>query len=63
MPADRSKPVTFNPEIVNQLACPACHGPLRLEATALVCAYCGRQYPVVDGIPVLIVNRVLGADS
>jgi uncharacterized protein YbaR (Trm112 family) len=35
---------------------------LRLEATCLdearlVCAGCGRGYPIVDGIPVLIAER------
>lgn len=41
------------------LACPACHGELRLEAERVVCAGCGRGYPVVDGIPVLIANESL----
>jgi uncharacterized protein len=63
MSADRKKSVAFDPEIVNQLACPACLGALRLEATHLVCAGCGHKYPIVDGIPVLIVERALGADS
>jgi uncharacterized protein YbaR (Trm112 family) len=39
------------------LACPACYGELRAEAERLVCAKCGRGYPVVDGIPVLIVPQ------
>lgn len=37
-----------------QLACPACYKPLRLEADRLICTGCGRRYPVVDGIPVLV---------
>jgi uncharacterized protein YbaR (Trm112 family) len=39
------------------LACPVCHGGLRLEAAAVVCAGCGRRYPVVEGLPVLIESR------
>ena len=39
------------------LACPVCRGELRfdpnLDADRLVCAQCGRVYPVVDGIPML----------
>lgn len=43
--------------VCEQLCCPACHGELRLEAEYLVCAGCGRVYPVVDGIPVLIAEE------
>jgi uncharacterized protein YbaR (Trm112 family) len=57
MPADSSLPFTFDSSVVNQLACPACLGDLRLEEMRLVCAACGCSYPVVDGIPVLIAGR------
>jgi len=43
--------------IPDQLACPACLGDLRLDGERLVCAGCGRGYPIVDGIPVLIAER------
>lgn len=39
------------------LACPACHRDLRVESERLVCGGCGRRYPVVNGIPVLIAER------
>jgi uncharacterized protein len=45
------------------LACPACHAPLREEAgdpEELVCTggtECGLAYPVRDGIPVLLVDE------
>ncbi|GAA0428007.1 Trm112 family protein [Streptomyces thioluteus] len=47
------------------LACPACHAPLREEAGAsdetaeLVCTSdgCALAYPVRDGIPVLLVDE------
>jgi uncharacterized protein YbaR (Trm112 family) len=43
--------------ILSQLACPACLGGLSLDEGKLVCGQCGRAYPIVDGIPVLIAGR------
>jgi len=42
---------------MGQLACPACLGALRVDEARLVCAGCGRSYPIVDGIPALIGGR------
>jgi hypothetical protein len=39
------------------VVCPACWGELQAGAETLVCEACGRKYPVVDGIPVLISER------
>ncbi|MCZ4100103.1 Trm112 family protein [Streptomyces sp. SID13666] len=43
------------------LACPACHAPLRedIEANELVCTSdsCGLAYPVRDEIPVLLIDE------
>jgi hypothetical protein len=39
------------------VVCPACWGDLSADLQTLVCAACGRMYPVVDEIPVLIVER------
>jgi uncharacterized protein YbaR (Trm112 family) len=57
MPADPSPHLPFDPTILGQLACPACYGDLRVEESSLVCANCGAVYLIVDGIPVLIVER------
>jgi hypothetical protein len=43
--------------VVARLACPACHGDLRLEDLHLICTACSRRYPIVDGIPALTVER------
>jgi len=49
--------VEFDSVVAEMLACPGCHGDLRLETECLVCGGCGRRFPVVDGIPVLIPER------
>ena len=57
MPPDRSRNLSFDASILDQLACPACLGSLRLDEAHLVCEACGYGYPIVDGIPVLIAER------
>jgi uncharacterized protein YbaR (Trm112 family) len=47
----------FDAAILARLACPACHGELRLDSDRILCAGCGRHYPIIDGIPVLIADR------
>ena len=63
MPGNSIPPFTFDPVVVDQLACPACLGGLVLEEERLVCAGCGRGYPIVDGIPVLIAERAVLGDN
>jgi len=51
--------------VLAQLACPACFGDLRLEESRLdgarlVYIACRRAYAIVDGIPVLIIERAEG---
>jgi uncharacterized protein YbaR (Trm112 family) len=53
-----SKPaLQFDSRVLEQLACPACLGGLSFQQQYLLCGQCGRAYPVVDGIPVLIAER------
>jgi len=47
----------FDPAVLAELACPACLADLKLADQRLICAGCRRAYPIVDGIPVLIVER------
>jgi uncharacterized protein YbaR (Trm112 family) len=54
--SDGVKPV-LDENVLRQLACPACAGDLRVDASHLRCIACERAYPVIDGIPVLIVER------
>ena len=57
--------VPLNSAVLNLLACPACQGALSVDEQRLVCAMCGRAYPIVGGIPVLIAERagLPGADG
>jgi uncharacterized protein YbaR (Trm112 family) len=55
MPTDSS--YLLNETVLSLLACPACLGAFRVDEGRLVCAGCGRSYPIVDGIPVLIAGR------
>jgi uncharacterized protein YbaR (Trm112 family) len=56
--------VSLDPRLMEILACPSDdHAPLRAgtaadpEADALTCTACGRSYPVLDGIPVLLLDE------
>jgi uncharacterized protein YbaR (Trm112 family) len=49
----------FDSGVFSGLACPACHGELRLGEETIVCGSCGRAYPIFDGIPVLIAERAI----
>jgi uncharacterized protein YbaR (Trm112 family) len=42
--------------LLDILACPVCHAPLREDGEELVCTDdgCALAYPVQDGIPVLL---------
>jgi len=54
------------------LVCPACRGAITLARDArgaedknhaahhIHCTGCGRDFPIVDGLPVLLVNRAAG---
>jgi hypothetical protein len=57
MPPDSSKFSVFDSSVVDRLACPACLSRLSLDESRLVCAACGRAYPIVDGIPALIAGN------
>jgi uncharacterized protein len=53
--------VNIDEWLLDLLACPACHAPLRADepASELVCTSetCGLVYPVRDDIPVLLVDE------
>jgi uncharacterized protein YbaR (Trm112 family) len=58
--------VGLDPQLMEILACPCPqHGKLHggtavdPEADALTCTACGRSFPVIDGIPVMLLTEAL----
>jgi len=46
--------MALSKDVLKLLACPACRGGLDQVAEFLVCPACRVQFPVRDGIPVLL---------
>lgn len=44
-------------ELLSILACPACRGDVQEKSGKVVCLGCGRQYPVRNGIPIMLVDE------
>ena len=60
--------VQLDPQLLEILACPCDeHAPLQVgspddpSADVLTCSSCHRRFPVVDGIPVLLLEEALPA--
>jgi uncharacterized protein YbaR (Trm112 family) len=49
----------LTPEHLRRFVCPVCHQSLQLEAAVIRCQGCGKRYPIVDGIPVLLADRAI----
>jgi uncharacterized protein YbaR (Trm112 family) len=46
-------------EDLRWIVCPVCHKSLQLETAVIRCQGCGRCYPIVDSIPVLLADRAV----
>lgn len=44
-------------KLLEILACPACKGTVEHKDERIVCVQCGRKYPILDGIPVMLVDK------
>jgi uncharacterized protein YbaR (Trm112 family) len=51
--------VALDPKLLEILACPVCKTEVRptADGAGLVCGTCRRRYPVVDDIPVMLVEE------
>lgn len=61
MSTDSPDELGLTKQFLDIAACPACHSSFAVdyEKAELICvnADCGLAYPVVDGIPMLLVDR------
>jgi len=54
----------ISPELLEILACPKCHTKVELvEPDKLRCPSCRLLYPIVDGIPVMLIEEGKPEDS
>ena len=51
--------MALDPQLLEILACPMCKTEVRLtpDGKGLVCGSCRRRYPVVDDIPIMLVEE------
>jgi len=51
--------MSVSQELLDILVCPACKQPVKLAESqdGLRCGACGRVYPIVDDIPVMLVDK------
>ncbi len=46
----------ISPELLAVLVCPVDKAELRLDGNELVCTSCARRFPIVDGVPNMLVD-------
>jgi len=48
--------MTLDPWLLERLVCPATRTPLRREGDRLISDRAGLAYPIIDGVPVLLIE-------
>lgn len=50
---------TIDKELLEILACPKCKSPIELDEkeNTLICQLCRVYYPIIDGIPVMLIDE------
>ena len=51
--------MTIDPRLLEILACPVCKTEVRPtpDGTGLVCGACHRRYPIVEDIPIMLIEE------
>ena len=55
---DSSQQPQLNDILIEVLVCPIDHADLEQRDAELRCTRCGRTYPIVDGVPNMLVEAV-----
>jgi len=55
--------MTINKDLLDILVCPACRKDVELKDNFIVCTACRRQYPIREGIPIMLINEALTPDG
>ena len=50
-------------DLLKMLVCPQSKAPLKLEEDELLCEKSGLAYPIIDGIPILLIEEARKIDS
>ena len=50
-------------DLLKMLVCPQCKAPLKFEEGELVCEKSGLSYPIIDVIPILLIEEARKIDS
>lgn len=45
-------------ELLKILACPYCKKGVKLEGEKIACPECGREFPIIDGIPHMLPDEL-----
>lgn len=51
--------MNLDPDMLKLLVCPACRGVLTEAENSLNCPICAVNYPVRDGIPIMLVEEAV----
>lgn len=54
----------IDPKLLEILACPACEDRphVILRGETLICEKCKREYPIKDGIPIMLVDEAISQE-
>lgn len=60
--------MSVNDRLLEILACPACKAKVEYSSPSpeeewIVCTKCRRQYPVREGIPIMLVSEAAGGET